>query len=110
MPKRLIQASWLFALVAGIAIGQEGPCPMAGEGHTSELISYLQRTRSSLAPRCISMSIAALGAVKTEKALEVLVSYLDFIDADVVKQRNDIAIRIGWLEEYPAAQALFGAG
>jgi hypothetical protein len=77
-------------------------------------IHYLQQNRSGLRTECVQFAIARLGqpaylpaADVLVSAADVLVSYLDF---RVAKPIPYVVDHIEWMEEFPAAHALFEIG
>lgn len=107
----LIRSVWLTAafLRATTVYAADGPCQRLEGSTPGQQVRYLQGDRSGLQSECIVLAIGLLRQEAYIPAADVLTTYLDF---RVVKQkpRNLDFDRLPWMEEYPAAHALFAIG
>ena len=94
-------------LAAGMA--DAATCQELEQSTAPQQIHYLKQSRSGLRTECVQYAIARLGQPAYLPAADVLVSYLDFRAA---KPHPILYVvdHIEWMEEFPAAHALFAIG
>jgi hypothetical protein len=100
-------------LIAGSMWAADPSCVELRQLPMDRQVSYLERSRQDLTSDCIQFAISELERNAYAPGAAVLTSCLDFrvASANVIRVERQVAINhLPWLDEYPAAHALFAVG
>jgi hypothetical protein len=110
MDKSAIGSIWItIALLPGAACAANPPCQELEGSTPPQQVQYLQAVRSGLRTECVALAITRLGQEAYVPSADVLTLYLDFSVAKPKFVPLDFD-RLPWMEEYPAAHALYAIG
>jgi hypothetical protein len=100
-------------LIAGSMCAADPSCVELRQLPMDRQVSYLEQSRQDLTGDCIQFAISELERSAYAPGAAILTSYLDFrvASANVIRGEHQVVINhLPWLDEYPAAHALFAIG